>query len=43
MDEVSSKLTIKTPKRRCSFWPDFPHGSSVSIVDFEQVDTREGI
>ena len=39
--EVSSKLTIKTPEQsqwRGIVWTYFTHFSSISIVEFEQVN-----
>ena len=36
--EICSKLTIKTPERHQWLWTYFTAFSSVSIVDFEQVN-----
>ena len=49
--EICSKLTRKTPERRqasfrclyCEFWTYFPPCSSVSIVNFNQVNTGSSI
>ena len=40
--EICSKLTIKTPERHQWLWTYFTAFSSVSIVDFEQVNVSWG-